>query len=131
MRSRIEIPVEPLSEQRWAKVERATFARMDTDRTAMPSAAFRGRAVLAWALAACFVLVTAFGIRSATRGLPSIPKGPARLSSASAPSHLSFAGLSLELDPYSSVMLTDDPVTGVLIVLAMARLRRRRAGSDV
>jgi hypothetical protein len=119
MRSRIDVQVEPLSEQRWAKLERATFARLDEEWAAaqLPRARFRSKAWLAWSFAAGMALAAVAGALVAFRQRAPDVAPPSRIATGAAPSHVVFSGVSLDVTPHSAVVVTGDRETGVLVVV--------------
>jgi len=120
MKQPVGVPVEPLSEQRFAKIERSLFARLEAEapRSVPAPAAERRVPLLAWlAAAAAFgalVLVLAsgalFGSDVAVDRTSSITTGVT-------PSHVALPGLSLDVQPESAVVVGGAPDKAMLIVV--------------
>jgi hypothetical protein len=116
-----QIEVEPLSEQRWSKIERTLVARLALGETAratnLPSMRSRwsGRA---WLLAAAVVGVL-IGAVAMGRLEPEQARveQPSRITTGSTSSHLALPGLSLDVDPQSAVVVGAETRQGVLIVV--------------
>lgn len=121
MKKLSEIQVEPLSEQRWSKIERSVLSRLalegNTATNSMPLARSRwgGRA---WFLAAAFVTAVCGAVLLA-RGLPerASVEHPSRITTGSTSSHLALPGLSLDVEPQSAVVVGAETPQGVLIVI--------------
>jgi transmembrane sensor len=120
MKPPVGVPVEPLSEQRWGKIERSLFARLEAEapRSVFAPAAQRRVPVLAWLAAAAalgaLVLVLASGAlwesSDAIDRTSSIVTGVT-------PSHVALPGLSLDVQPESSVVVGGAPDKAMLIVV--------------
>ncbi len=121
MKKLSEIQVEPLSEQRWSKVERSLMSRLALEWNAatngLPKARSRwgGRA---WLLAAA-LLSALCGAVLMTRGLQERARveHPSRITTGSTSSHLALSGLSLDVEPQSTVVVGAETPQGVLIVI--------------
>jgi hypothetical protein len=120
MRRRIDIAPEPLSEQRWAKIERGVFARLDVpeQRVAVPVRSPRVGAFLAWGMAfAALVFAARFVIHATFKGSAPIPTGPTQIFTGLSSTHVAFEGLSLDVSPESALILAADSASGVHLVL--------------
>jgi hypothetical protein len=121
MRRPLPVQVEPLSQQRWAKVERGLFARLESSaqlESALLSPAGRAspRRRLAWAVAATVVLSISLAI-GWPRNEASSEALTSRITTGRDSSHLALAGLTLDIDPESSVVVGDSSKAGMLIVV--------------
>jgi hypothetical protein len=117
-----EIEVEPLSEQRWSKVERSLFSELALEASAVEKTPFErplrrigGRA---WLLAAALVGALA-GAVIVAQGLPerASVEQPSRITTGTNASHLALSGLSVDVEPESTVVVSDETAHGRLIVL--------------
>ncbi len=116
----LDLEPEPLSEQRWSKIEQGVFARLDSD-AEVPSLQaarplHRHYAVLVAAAATlCLVVVAlvAFGPLSHAESAD----GPSRISTGAAPSHLALPGLSLDVSPESTIVVSGSERESTLIVV--------------
>jgi hypothetical protein len=121
MRKLIQIEVEPLSEQRWAKIGRSLTSRFAVEtknvneRSAVPLSRFGGRA---WLLAAALMGAIG-GAVVAARSLPepAVVEYPSRITTGSTPSHLALSGLSLDVEPQSAVVVGAETPQGLLIIV--------------
>ena len=121
MKKSIRIQVEPLSEQRWAKIERSLFSQLaletkePTRGASVPRSRFGGRA---WLLVAA-VAGALGGAALAVRALPERPaiEQPSRITTGLSPSHLALSGLSLDVEPQSAVVVGAETPEGLLIVV--------------
>src|SRR5262245_34105479 len=115
-----EIEVEPLSDQRWSRIERSLMERVE----ASPSVAVkriveprRRLGARTWLVAAALVGV----VGGASVALVSMPKHavieqPSRITTGGAPSHLALSGLTLDVEPESAVVVGAETPQGMLIV---------------
>lgn len=121
MRRPLPVQVEPLSQQRWAKVERGLFSRLESSAELEPAPwravdARSPRHRLAWALAAAVVL--SIGLALAwPRNEPSSEALTSRITTGHDSSHLALPGVALDIDPESTVVVGDVSKAGMLIVV--------------
>jgi hypothetical protein len=116
------VEVEPLSEQRWSKVEHSLFRRFEQEPNvpvAEPARPFwhvSGRAQVALGLAS---LAAAAALVFVLRGLPATlpPDLPSRITTGLGTSHLALPGLSVDVEPQSAVVVGPETSQGQLIVL--------------
>lgn len=124
MRRPLPVPVEPLSPQRWAKVERGLFSKLESGALSaseleLALGAPTPHVWVWWAIAAAALVLTAAGAFVSFRG-PDEPAAEARASrimTGREGSHLALPGLSLDVEPESTVVVGDVSKGGVLIVL--------------
>lgn len=120
MKHPVSVPVEPLSEQRFAKVERSLFARLETEalRSVPAPASHRRVPVLAWLAAAAalgaLVLVLAGG--ALWEGAEAVDR-TSSITTGVTPSHVALPGLSLDVQPESAVVVGGAPEKAMLIVV--------------
>jgi hypothetical protein len=121
MKRLTEIEVEPLSDQRWSRIERSLMERVEADsndaskRTVEPRRRLGGRA---WLVAAALVGV----VGAVTVGIVSMPQRaaveqPSRITTGTTPSHLALSGLTLDVEPESAVVVGAETPQGMLIVV--------------
>jgi hypothetical protein len=121
MKKLSQIQVEPLSEQRWSRIERSLMSRLALEGNpaakGLPAARSRwsGRA---WLLAAA-VLTALCGAVLMARGLPERARAehPSRITTGSTSSHLALSGLSLDVEPQSAVVVGAETPQGILVVI--------------
>jgi hypothetical protein len=116
----LQIEVEPLSEQRWSKIERALFSRLERESEALPSFA-RPRtstssrwwlaAIAAVAAAAVAVVMLRQPAQHAAIEMPS------RITTGADTSHLALSGLAVDVEPDSAVVVGPETPQGILIVV--------------
>jgi hypothetical protein len=115
------VQVEPLSEQRWSKIERSLWSRLErepprADTEPSPSRwRTHARAGLLAAAAAC-----ALGVALLIGRVPGeqvLVEQPSRITTGATPSHLALPGLSLSVEPQSAVVVGADTTQGLLIVM--------------
>ena len=116
-----QIEVEPLSEQRWSKIERSLLARLalETNDATQRAPDPRPRKVGgAWLLAAALVGALGVGVFAA-RALPepAAIEQPSRVTTGAISSHLALSGLSLDIEPQSAVVVGAETPQGLLIVV--------------
>jgi hypothetical protein len=115
-----EIEVEPLSDQRWSRIERSLMERLEAEsnaskRTVEPRRRLGGRA---WLVAAALVGV----VGGATVAFVSMPQRvaveqPSRITTGPTASHLALSGLTLDVEPESAVVVGAETPQGMLIVV--------------
>lgn len=116
-----EIEVEPLSDQRWSRLERSLMERLDAEssdavkRSQEPRRRFAGRT---WLVAAALVGVLG-GATIAVVQTPeqAVVEQPSRITTGAAASHLALSGLSLDVEPESAVVVGAETPQGLLIVV--------------
>jgi hypothetical protein len=121
MKKLSQIEVEPLSEQRWSKVERSLLSRLalETNDATKPLPEPRPRKVGgAWLLAAALVGALGVGVLAA-RALPerAVIEQPSRVTTGALSSHLALSGLSVDVEPQSAVVVGAETPQGLLIVV--------------
>lgn len=117
----LEVDVEPLSEQRWSKIEQAVFARLESGTelpwsdVARPVAGFRARRWLPRAAAAVIALsaLSAFALHF----LRAADSTLSRVSTGAAGSRLALPGIVLDVSPESAVVVSGNASESQLIVL--------------
>ncbi|HKQ67776.1 MAG TPA: FecR family protein [Polyangiaceae bacterium] len=121
MRRNLEVQVEPLTEQRWSRVERAIFARLDAEASgrAPETPRTRSHAPLAWMSAAAAFAALALVIfwRAPTGAPRELGVSPSRISTGKNPSHLELPGVSLDVNPESAVVVGGEAQRSMLIVV--------------
>lgn len=114
--------VEPLSQARWARVERELFDRVDREGLGAPAAEASPRRpalrmmtgfVMAGAAAAIVGAVSWEALRPAHVD----PSGLSRVATEGTASRVEFGEASLDVGPHSAVLLEGDAVHGVTVVL--------------
>jgi hypothetical protein len=117
-----QIEVEPLSEERWSKIERSLVSRLALEPNAVeesplerPRRRMSGRT---WLLAAA-LLGALGGAVIVAHGLPerASVEQPSRITTGTSASHLALPGLSVDVEPESTVVVSDETPQGRLIVL--------------
>jgi hypothetical protein len=122
MTSRLrQIRVEPLSDQRWSKVERSLFLRLDQEQSA-PARAPQGPSPRSgarfWAAAAGVVVAAAAALAIFLgRPAPTVLEQPSRIATGASTSHLALAHLSVDVEPHSAVVVGPETPQGLLIVV--------------
>jgi len=116
-----QIQVEPLSEQRWSKVERSLFTRLEQELSAPAGGSWRPRGrlgALAWAAAAVAVFAAAAALALfVRRPAPTAHEQPSRITTGLSTSHLALTGLSVDVEPHSAVVVGPETSQGLLIVV--------------
>lgn len=119
------IEVEPLSDQRWSKIERSLFARLEgkVGVTSHLARSGKGRLRRWWvAAAAAAVTAAAAAIVVATIRLHGSTdvvgvEMPSRITTGADTSHLSLPGLAVDVEPDSAVVVGPETPQGMLIVV--------------
>lgn len=115
------IEAEPLSDQRWARIERSLFSRLEQEAAArvdrVPPGA-RSR-VPAWLVAAAVLVSAALVALVVVRSVAEPPpvSVPSRIATGAQGSHLSLSGLSVDVEPHSTVVVGPETRQGLLIVV--------------
>lgn len=121
MKQLLRIDVEPLSEQRWEKIERSLIARLEREARQPTLAAERRTRAFAfrpWVLALTMVAglaVAVLAIRPWSER--ATLEHPSRITTGHSPSHLALPGLALDVEPESAVVVSAETPKGLLIVL--------------
>lgn len=121
MKRQLSVEVEPLSEQRWERIERSLLARHQSEIKDLhfPPHQRRvdlgSRAWMAVAAAAVLVVIGLLVVRPAQQ--PAALDQPSRITTGSSPSHLALPGLALEVQPESAVVVGAETSQGQLLVL--------------
>lgn len=119
----IEVPVEPLSEARWARIERGVFEALDDQAPPESRAPKPRRGAWWWAAAAAAVAVIAsvlvVRLRAPTTTPPAVVAvtHPSRIVTGAGESHLALGENALDVGPDSAVVVSGDDAHGVLVVL--------------
>jgi hypothetical protein len=119
MKSLRSVEVPPLSEQRWANIERSLFSRVqrETKADASWSPGLRSRAPLWLAAAALVGAVAALVLVVARAPEAQELSLPSRITTGADTSHLALPGLSLDVEPQSAVVVGPETSQGLLIVV--------------
>jgi hypothetical protein len=116
-----QIEVEPLSEQRWSKVERSLLSRVALESGSVPErspGAQRRVGARVWLLAAAVVgalMVAVFAVRAFPER--TAIQQPSRITTGLSGSHLALPGWSIDVEPQSAVVVGAETPNGVLVVL--------------
>ncbi len=120
MKKLSQIEVEPLSDQRWSRIERSLMSRLALEANAatssLPTSSIRwGHA---WLVAAALLSLLGGAVFIA-RGLPERApiEHPSRITTGSASSHLALSGLAVDVEPQSAVVVGAETPQGLLIVV--------------
>jgi hypothetical protein len=119
MRPKIDVEVEPLSDQRWAKIERGIFSRLEEETGARPEPpAGRGRPTWPWlAVAAAVVLIVAGGAVTSLRKTERQFASTSRISTGREGSHLALKHASIDVGPNSAVVIDGNQDVDVHLIL--------------
>jgi hypothetical protein len=115
------IEVEPLSEQRWSKIERSLFARLEREALLAPDISkprtrtFRRSWLLAAAAAAMGTVIAAMLLLRPMQ--PAGAEMPSRITTGADTSHLALPGLAVDVEPESAVVVGPETPQGMLIVV--------------
>ncbi|MDB4936239.1 MAG: FecR protein [Labilithrix sp.] len=128
-----KIPVEPLSEARWEKIDAAVFDALDGDRTGRapssrplaPSTPRRTRmnvVVLSGVCAAAAAVLLFFALRESRPAAPHAERAeavmnPSHIETGDSPSRLAVGESTIEVGPSSAVVASGDDAHGVLVVV--------------
>lgn len=131
---RPRIPVEPLSEARWAKIDEAVFSALDEEASDAPPArreAPKPRRLVRAGLAIAGVVAVAAGLAFvvSTRGgavgpapVASAVVNPSHIETGETPSRLAVGESTIEVGPSSAVVASGDDVHGVLVVVEKGKV---------
>jgi hypothetical protein len=149
MKRQLNIQVEPLSEQRWERLERSLMSRYQTEIQGQPvplndrplesglrkgglrkggRADLASRAWMAVAAVAALVLIGVLAAGPAEQ--PAALDQPSRITTGPSPSHLALPGLALEVQPESTVVVGAETPQGQLLVLDAGSIVCRVAPRD-
>jgi hypothetical protein len=128
MKNVLRVEVEPLSEQRWAAIERALLTQLEgeTQRAAdLPKRRNRTASLRPWRgaampwLAAALVVGALIFVVFAAVDSPEIASvdHPSRITTGESGSHLALSGLTLDVEPESAVVVSEETEQGRLLVL--------------
>jgi hypothetical protein len=125
-----KLDVEPLSEQRWSRIERDLFDRVDRGEVdaSAPTPSAHVEAAPRWRMSAALVLagaVAAIGGAAAWHALApprTMATAPSRITTEGAGSHVSVGEASLDLAPQSTVFVSGDDARGVTVLLERGRV---------
>lgn len=121
MKQLLRIEVEPLPEQRWARIERSLVTRLEYELEPPRRASERPHkganartllfAALAMAAAAALVILIPVWRQGTTL------EHPSRITTGPSPSHLALPGLVLDVEPESAVVVGAETPQGMLVVI--------------
>jgi hypothetical protein len=123
-----KVDVEPLSEQRWSRIERELFERVGRGEANADAPAECVGVRLRWRMSAALVLagaVAAIGGAAAWHALgPSreVATAPSRISTEAAGSHVSVGESVLDLAAQSTLLVSGDDAHGVVVILERGRV---------
>jgi FecR protein len=121
MRPSVKVQVEPLSEPRWAKIERALFAQLDAgalEKKPTSSRPARHYSPLAWVAAAAVLGVLMVALLGGRLWRArEVLANPSRISTGLLASHLALPGMSLDVQPESTVVISGETGRSLLIVV--------------
>jgi hypothetical protein len=124
MRHPLSVQVEPLSPQRWTRIERSLFSRVEAEMASgtLPTESFQpwARRAVPWLVAASLALM-ALAVLWLAAGRPADGRGSlaqaSRITTGSTGSHLVLRELTLDVDPESTVVIGGATERGMLLVL--------------
>jgi hypothetical protein len=126
---RVQSTVEPLTHQRWARVERDLFERVANgeadpkDTTERPYAAPHWRVAVALVLAGAAAAVGGGAAWHTLRPPPRIEAlGPSRVTTEAAGSRLNVGEATLDVAPRTTLLVTGDDARGVTVLLERGRV---------
>jgi hypothetical protein len=113
------VPVEPLSEARYARIERELFERVEREGTAPVAEPRRDRRWIVVGVAAAAAIGGLLVLRPWATPTPVVASAPApsHMTSEATPSHVTLGENELDLGPRTSVVSTGDDEHGVVLVL--------------
>lgn len=112
------IEVEPLSEQRWERIERSLLGRFEREAKAAVGTSGLGRgAGRGWWFAFAALLGVVAVLLFVTQQRPPQGAEPSRITTGAEASHLTLPGLSLDVEPQSAVVVGHETSQGRLIVI--------------
>jgi hypothetical protein len=119
--NKLRVEVDPLSDERWARIERSLFARLesaDHDQGEVSDGARRRFGPRLWFAVAAVLCSLAFFVvaRPWSSEGPALDQ-PSRITTGPTASHLSLPGLALDVGPQSAVVVGAETTDGLLVVL--------------
>lgn len=125
-KNRPKIPVEPLSEARWAKVDDALFAALDagasTDAVSTPSRPKRTVVVGATVLALAAGVLLFLFFRRGTPVPTDVVLNPSHIETGETPSRLALGESTIEVAPSSAIVASGDDAHGILVVVEKGKV---------
>lgn len=126
-----KIDVEPLSEQRWAKIEKSLFVQLEheqLDRAPLPkmvseppSRSWRWRPavalVMAGAMAAAIGALATKTMFTSPVGPAGVASAPSRVVTGSSDSHVALGESDVDVAPESAVLVSGDDEHGIMVVV--------------
>jgi hypothetical protein len=119
MRFPLPVRVEPLTSQRWARIERSLFARLDDGlfRDAAAPHRRRERKLMVWLAAAAVLCALVVFVVSREEPQRAGVENTSRITTGANASHLALPGLTVDVEPESSVVIGGATERGQLIVV--------------
>jgi hypothetical protein len=119
MRFPLPVRVEPLTSQRWARIERSLFARLDDGlfRDAAAPRPRRERKLIVWMAAAAMLSALVVFVVSREEPQRAGVENTSRITTGANASHLALPGLTVDVEPESSVVIGGATERGQLIVV--------------
>lgn len=120
MKTLRRVEVEPLSEQRWAKIERSVFTSLKLEaekQMVVPAPPRRSMGFRFGLVAAAMALLCVSAVVVARLGGPAVVAPPSRIITGASASHLALPGVSLDIDPQSAVVVDGEAGRALLVVL--------------
>jgi transmembrane sensor len=120
MKTLRRVEVEPLSEQRWAKIERSVFTSLkgETEKPRdVPVVRRRSLGFRFGLVAAAVALLCVSALVVIRLGGTPVVSPPSRIITGASASHLTLPGVSLDVDPQSAVVVDGEPGRALLVVL--------------
>ena len=116
----LELEFEPLSEQRWNKIEQRVFARLDagelpSTRDSNQPGPFSTRRARLWGLGLAASLI--LGVFALSHSNQSAAPTVSRISTGVTASHVALPGMVLDVSPHSAVVVSGSAEESALIVL--------------
>jgi hypothetical protein len=118
-----KIPIEPLSQARASRIERAVFDRLDAQIPEIDASRERSSRLRLWLLrstaAVAASLLALMGLRIAHVWSPSVPAeaNVSRIVTGASDSRVALTSAAIDVAPESEVVMTGDDEQGILIVL--------------
>jgi len=120
MKTLRRVEVEPLNEQRWAKIERSVFTSLKLESETlldMPTAPRRSVGFRFGLVAAAMALLCVSAAVILRLGGAPVVAPPSRIITGVSASHLGLLGVSLDIDPQSAVVVDSEAGRATLILL--------------
>jgi FecR protein len=124
-----QIEVEPLSDQRWSKIEKSIFAQLENERldrepepkmvSLPPRSAWRWRPAVALVMAgAMAAAIGALATKSMfTSPVAPVASAPSRVVTGSSDSHIALGESDVDVAPESAVLVSGDDDRGIMVVV--------------